>query len=185
MFYYDGFLEQASLNYDDLFSYALYMGNVENIAYKRFSKYLLKDLVEFLNLRKQVTTTSAESDVYASLGVDTEESIFPLDQIDTLPDIQTATPIEKLTKKFFEIINAKSLGEIRRMVYHAGRYNDGANVRVDQPALSITSTDQVAMDTIKEANTALENAIDASIQGMAAKIILFDQYRVQLPNNPK
>lgn len=44
VFYYDGYSESRSLSQDNLFRYLLFLQNTENIAYKRFTKYLLKDL---------------------------------------------------------------------------------------------------------------------------------------------
>ena len=52
--------------------------------------------------------------------------------IATLPDIQTVRPILSYLKKFHEIINAKTLSDIQKHVYNAGRYNSGTLVRVDQ-----------------------------------------------------
>lgn len=163
VYYYDGYTEQKALQYDSLFAYGLFLANRENFAYQRWSKHLLGDIVGSLNGQQERSQTAAEKNLLSSLGSDVGGSIFPLDQIREIPDIQTRLPLETLTKKFYQIINTATLGEMRKNVYNAGRYNDGSRVRVDQPTLSITSRDQVALDTLKTLNTSIEYTIDAMV----------------------
>ncbi len=44
VFYYDGYNESAALDFRALYQYVLSIKNMENFAYKRFSKYLLSDI---------------------------------------------------------------------------------------------------------------------------------------------
>lgn len=45
-----------------------------------------------------------------------------------LPDIQTPRLIAGFVKKFYEIINSKTLGDEQLFVHNAGRYNSGTSV---------------------------------------------------------
>ncbi len=49
----------------------------------------------------------------------------------SLPDIQTARPIMTYLKRFHELVNAKTLGDIQKFVHNAGRYNSGTTLRLD------------------------------------------------------
>lgn len=62
-------------------------------------------------------------------------------------------------------------------MHNAGRYNTGSSVRVDQPTVQATLMDEVALSTLKEANAALETAIDTQITSgnYARKLVLFDK----------
>lgn len=44
VFYYDGYNESASVDMTNLYKYVLFTQNVENLIYKRWSKYLLGDI---------------------------------------------------------------------------------------------------------------------------------------------
>lgn len=44
VFYFDGFYESKSIELRKIFQYALWIQNVENLAYNRFTKYLLSDI---------------------------------------------------------------------------------------------------------------------------------------------
>ncbi len=44
VFYYDGYTESRSVSKDSIYKYLLFLQNAENIAYKRFTKYLLSDI---------------------------------------------------------------------------------------------------------------------------------------------
>lgn len=65
VFYYDGEYESKSVNLRSLFQYSLTMKNSENIAYKRFTKYLLEDinrtLLEFDTIHDQEFADFAKS----------------------------------------------------------------------------------------------------------------------------
>ncbi len=70
VFYYDGEYESKSVNLRSLFQYALSMKNSENIAYSRFTKYLLEDINTTL-LQFDTTQDKEFNDFAASLGLST------------------------------------------------------------------------------------------------------------------
>lgn len=162
VFYYDRYLEQKSLDYTQLPAYALFMKHSEEIIYNRFSKYLLGYIVSQLNSLKKNDQSDIEKGILASLGVDpaSQDSVFPLDQLAKMPDIQTRIPAMQMMKQFYELVNKKTLSDIRALVHNAGRYNIGANVSVDQPTLLITIADQIAMNIVKSTNDKFEEYID-------------------------
>lgn len=77
-----------------------------------------------------------------------------------MPDVQTRIPAMQLMKQFYELVNKKTLSDIRAAVHNAGRYNIGSNVSVDQPTLLITIADQIAMNIVKSTNDKFEEYID-------------------------
>ena len=162
VFYYDRYLEQKSLDYTQLPAYALFMKHSEEIIYNQFSKYLLGYIVSQLNALKKNDQSDTEKGILTSLGVDpaTQDSVFPLDQLTKMPDIQTRIPAMQLMKQFYELVNKKTLSDIRAAVHNAGRYNVGSNVSVDQPTLLITIADQIAMNIVKSTNDKFEEYID-------------------------
>jgi hypothetical protein len=150
VFYYDGYTESLSTDPATMYKYALYSQNIENIAYNRWSKYLLTDIMEAM--RQFQNTQSGAVDAYAqSLGLTGVLGDDTMDQsaIDKLPDIQTRQPILAYLKRFYETINQKTLSDIQKYVHNAGRYNSGTTVRVDQGAIMMTMTDEIARDTLK------------------------------------
>lgn len=80
-------------------------------------------------------------------------------------------------KRFYEILNQKTLSDEQLFVHNAGRYTSGSMVRVDQPTIQGALMDEVSISILKEANTALENAIDQQItaSGYARKAVIFDK----------
>lgn len=68
VFYYDGFYESQSVNLRKFFQYALAMQNAENIAYKRFTKYLLFDINAAL-LRYDEVNNAEYNETLQSLGI--------------------------------------------------------------------------------------------------------------------
>ena len=68
VFYYDGFYESKSVNLRELFQYGLSMQNSENLAYNRFTKYLLKDVNTALLQFDQVNNKESNATL-ASLGI--------------------------------------------------------------------------------------------------------------------
>ena len=61
VFYYDGEYEAQSVNLRSLVQYGLSMENSENLAYKRFTKYLLKDINNILSLYDTANNTDINS----------------------------------------------------------------------------------------------------------------------------
>lgn len=106
--------------------------------------------------------------------------------IATLPDIQTARPIITYLKRFHEVINKKTLSDIQQYVHNAGRYNSGTIVRVDQGALQMSLTDEVAMQRLKGINSAIETAIDKKITDnkYARPIVILDAVYEKSPFIP-
>lgn len=89
------------------------------------------------------------------------------------PDIQTRTAIMKIAKQFYEVINEKYVGDILKFVYNTGRYGDGKDTRVDIGAVLISKRDKFVERALKDANTAVENAIDSLVKtGLSQDIAL-------------
>jgi hypothetical protein len=95
------------------------------------------------------------------------------DMLKNLSDIQSQNIINSFIKRFYEIINSKTLGDERLFVHNAGRYNNGSDVRVDQGSVDVSLLDETALNTIKGANDALETAINKVITDLY-KCFLFD-----------
>jgi len=167
VFYYDGFSESRSVDARSLFQYGLYIQNVENLAYSRYSKYLLRDINSALE-RFDASNDGEYHDLLTSLGVNGGSDTLTEDMIKDTPDIQTKTPIHSLVKKFNAIFNSKVLGDELHDVYNAGRYTSGATVRADIGPVSMTLMDEVANNTLKTANDAMEKSIDQGLRDMRA-----------------
>lgn len=184
VFYYDGYNESAALDFRALYQYVLSMKNMENFAYKRFSKYLLSDINSAL-AEYDSKNNKEQNETLASLGINGGSDTLDAESIAKMPDIQTVQPIRSLTKRFFEIINTKTLGDEQLYVHNAGRYTSGSTVRVDQGSVLTTLTDELAARTLKEANDALEASITDTIQTKyASNIIIFDRATVTSIGNP-
>lgn len=87
----------------------------------------------------------------------------------------------ELLKKFHELINAKSLGDIRAFVRNAGRYNDGPDIRMDQPAISISLMDYTAMNTLRQANDKLEKWVDSIEIVDPSPVVIMDYLTIKEP----
>ncbi len=184
VFYYDGYNESAALDFRALYQYVLSMKNMENFAYKRFSKYLLSDINTAL-ADYDTKNNTEQNDTLASLGISGGSDSLDSETISKMPDIQTVQPIRSFTKRFFEIINSKVLGDEQLYVHNAGRYTSGATVRIDQGSVLTTLTDEFAARILKEANDALEASITDAIQTKyASNIIVFDRSTVTSIGNP-
>ncbi len=81
-----------------------------------------------------------------------------------MQDINTKTPIQSILKDFQSIINKKTLSDAFAFVHNAGRYNNQTTVRVDLAPLQMTVMDELARTTLKQANTAMMDAIDKQIR---------------------
>lgn len=184
VFWFDSVKEAKAVVPSEWQSYnKLYLPNLEDITYQRYTKYLAKYVYD--GYQKLSTDPTATIVPFAqwngSLSGDSGAN-FPLDglpanvakQIESMgsqagggpdmtsvPDIATKEFISKSAKRFAEVINAKYLGDMAKYVYGAGRYNEGQNAHVDTPAVLITKKDTLAAATLKDANTLLEKAIDS------------------------
>ena len=72
------------------------------------------------------------------------------------PDITTKDIIEKSVKQFFEVFNAKYMGDVLRYIHNAGRYGDANNVRADSAPVVIAKKDLFMRTSLKDANTSIE-----------------------------
>jgi hypothetical protein len=162
VFYYDGYYESQSVTLRSLFQYALGMENSENLAYNRFTKYLLGDINTALGQFDAANDAENNAEL-TSLGLPTGTDGFDADTLRKMPDIKTEIPIKKLLKNFKSIINDKTLGDALKYIHNAGRYNSGTTVRADLAPLSMTLMDEVGRSTLREANTAMMNSIDQAI----------------------
>ncbi len=176
VFYYDGFYESKSVNIKKLFQYGLSMQNSENLAYKRFTKYLLKDLNSAM-LAFDKTNSKEYDDTLTDLGISPGSDILSDEVINTMPDIQTETPIRSILTNFKGIFNEKTLSDSLSFIHNSGRYNSGSSMRADIAPITMTLKDEVARSTLKEANTTLQESIDkVLIDGKIAKRIpIFDR----------
>ncbi len=65
------------------------MKNAENIAYSRFTKYLLRDITKALTVFDKTNEDPDIASTFASLGLPTGSDTLSEDQIRKLPDIQS------------------------------------------------------------------------------------------------
>ncbi len=153
VFYMDTFHDQETSSPEMWKSYNLYLENIEDIAYNRFNKYLAKKLYDasqgFYSLGSASATNSAIKSILEAYSGSTLD-------ISKAPDITTKDIIEKSVKQFFEVFNAKYMGDVLRYVYNAGRYGDANNVRADSTPVMIAKKDLFMRTTLKDVNTALE-----------------------------
>lgn len=105
---------------------------------------------------------------FASGGLDVNSS----------SDILTRYITDNATKKYLEIFNASALGDMRKYVYNAGRYNkSGSKVNVDMPPFLISVLDQVSAEMIKNVNNSLEKEITQVVSnGLSRKIVIPESY---------
>lgn len=152
VFYMDTFHDQEASSPDIWKSYNLYLDNVEDITYRRFNKYLAKKLYDasqgFYSLNSASVTDPAIKSILDAYSGSTMD-------ISKAPDITTKDIIEKSVKQFFEVFNAKYMGDILRYVHNTGRYGD-TDVRADSVPVVIAKKDLFMRTTLKDANTALE-----------------------------
>jgi hypothetical protein len=174
VFYYDGEYESESVNFRSLFQYTLGIQNAENLAYNRFTKHLLSDLNKTL-LAFDASENTEQNDYLAELGITGNGGDgFDEDTIKDMQDIHTKIPIQSIIKDFQSIINKNTLSEALANIYNAGRYNSGTSIRADIAPLQMTVMDELARNTLKEANSAVMKKIDQSIQssGFARSIAI-------------
>lgn len=186
VFWFDSIKESKAIVPSEWRAYNdLYLPNLEDLTYRRFTKYLAKYLYDGY---QQASTDPTKIPVpfaqwRGTLSGSTDASI-PLDglpsdvaaQVGTMavggggtdmsnvPDASTRDFIFKSVKRYAEVVNSKYLGDMAKYVYGAGRYNEGLNAQVDTPAVLITKKDSVTAAALKDANTLLENAIDAYVR---------------------
>ena len=155
------------------------MKNSENIAYNRFTKYLLGDLNAIID-RFDTTQNTEVNDFLRARGIDPGKDTLEGGAIANLPDIQTKTPILSILKDFSDIINDKTLSDAFAFVHNAGRYNTGSTVRADLAPVSVTVRDTMARTTLLEINNAIMESFDKTLieKKIPRKIAIFDTITV-------
>lgn len=108
VFYYDGFYESQSVDARSLFQYGLYLANIENFVYNRFTKYLLRDVNNAL-IQFDKKNDQEVNETLKEYGIDVGNTGVTEDMIADLPDIQTIPVIKTLVKSFSDIVNEKVL----------------------------------------------------------------------------
>lgn len=181
VFYMDAFHDQKTSSVENWKSYELYLKNVEDLAYNRFNKYLAKSLYDASqNIFSVDTSELSDPNLQKILSMREQSSL----DLSKTPDIATKDIIEKSLKKFFEVVNAKYLGDVLRYIHNTGRYGDTNDVRSDVTPIVIAKKDILMQQTLKDVNTSLEGAIDKMVQeGVSKKIPVLVQYSIKPPES--
>lgn len=153
VFYMDTFHDQETSSPDIWKSYNLYLENIEDITYRRFNKYLAKKLYDASQGFYSIDSKSVQDPTIKSLLETYSGSTTDISQA---PDITTKDIIEKSVKQFFEVLNAKYMGDVLRYVHNTGRYGDANGVRADSTPVVIAKKDLLMRTTLKDANTSME-----------------------------
>ena len=106
VFYYDQFRENAALQHQNYIGYQMYLQNMEDITYNRYSKELAE------KVKQQVLGMQNHDigDLLAQIDPD-----FDISGISNGPDIAGSSDImtryitDNATKKFLEVLNASTL----------------------------------------------------------------------------
>ncbi len=169
VFYFDSFRESAWLNYSSYIWYKWYLENKEDISYKRFTKELAQKLKSEIlwNTNSQISDLAKKVD--PSLSDDFLEWVD--DSLDNVPDIQSRYIINNSVKSFVEIFSKWSIGELRKNVYNAWRYNYGQDVNVDFAPYLITVLDVLNDEIIKDFSDDLEEKIDELVMNWLSRDI--------------
>jgi len=163
VFYFDEFREQASLSYSKYQWYEAYLENKEDINYSRYSKELAQSI--------QDRVLWSQNDEIKELIDDLDPNITDLSKIDDFqsrwPDISDTSAIStrfitnNVTKKFLEVLNSSTIGDFRKDVYNAWRYNwEGSKVNVDTIPYLVSVLDTIWDNVILWASNNLEEKID-------------------------
>ncbi|MBW7954446.1 VCBS repeat-containing protein [Candidatus Gracilibacteria bacterium] len=177
VFYYDQIRESKALKLVDYKAYENYLNNLEDLTYNRFSKELTE------KLKKDYTNAQGDfiGDVKSILGDQANiGSLIGRPTTLNIPDVQLRHIIKSTTKQFLEIFNADSLGEMRKNVHNAGRYNSGSSVvNVDLIPTLISNLDKLSEKSIKNVNTDLEKVIDDVVKkGFSRNIAIPNEFDI-------
>lgn len=165
VFYYDGFSDQSSIASSNYRGYQLYLENLEDIVYKRYSKRLATYLQS-----EYKKATEAENGAYENysdiLGPELLQQIRDSEGInfDKIPVAQTTEVVKQTTKRFFEVFNSKSLGDVLAGIANAGRYGLGNSARVDVANVLIAKEDRLMEEVLKNTNDALGAAVNDLVE---------------------
>ena len=177
VFYFDQFREQSWLSYEKYQWYEAYLENKEDLNYSRYSKELAQKIQDRVlgSQRDQITDLIKDLDPTAS-----DLSALWSWMLDELkgPNIYQTSAIstrfitKNVSKKFLETLNSSTLGEFRKDVHNAWRYNwTGSKVNVDTIAYLISILDKVWDNIILGVNNTLEKEIDTLVKwGLSRKI---------------
>jgi uncharacterized repeat protein (TIGR01451 family) len=173
VFYYDQFRENEALQYQKYTGYEMYLQNVEDITYNRYSKELAKKVSDQVLGRQNAELQDLLTAVDPEFGTSGIES-GP--DVNSSSDVLTRYITDNSTKKFLEIFNGSALWEMRKHVYNAGRYNNGGGrVNMDMPPFLVSVLDQVSGEIIKNVNTSLESDITEIVaNGLSREIALLE-----------
>lgn len=176
VFYMDAFHDQQTSSPDLFKSYNLLLENIEDIAYNRFNKYLAKKLYDASQGFYSLNSESVADPTIKSILEAYSGSTMDLSKA---PDITTKDIIEKSVKQFFEVFNAKYMGDILKYIHNTGRYGDANNIRGDIAPVAIAKKDLFMRTTLKDANTSIEDAIDSLIQtNLAEPLKIATSYKI-------
>ncbi|MDP2089997.1 MAG: FG-GAP-like repeat-containing protein [Candidatus Gracilibacteria bacterium] len=171
VFYYDQFREEKALNYNSYEAYESYLENKEDILYSRFNKKLSDAVINKSSSSSNETIAKLLEKVDPNYG---KEYIGEKPDTSRVPDIHNRYLINNVTKKFLEIFAKGTIGDFRKDVHNAGRYNGtGSSLNVDMIPYFVTVLDLVNDEITKDINTELEKQIDELVKtGLSRYIAL-------------
>ncbi|EKE27248.1 MAG: hypothetical protein ACD_3C00233G0001 [uncultured bacterium (gcode 4)] len=175
VFYYDGKRDEQIVSYSLWKWYQLFLNNIEDIAYFRYTKYLAKDISDAFYASTNKESNDALKDAWAAnpdllqyVNANLGNS-WP--DLTKTPDVMTKKVIETLTKNFFQIFSDKYIGDILKYVYNTGRYWNTKNTRVDTVISIISKQDNTMKRILKDTNTSLEWFTDNLLKKWLARNI--------------
>ncbi len=177
VFYYDQIRETKAVKYVDYKAYEATLLYKEDLSYNRFSAELAEKL--------KANYFWAQSDYIGDVGsifwsgIDLSTMLlWPTTQ--NIPDVQTRHIIQNTTKNFLQIFNGSALGDMRKNVHNAGRYNSwSSNVSVDLIPTLLTSLDMLSQTSVKNVNNDVEKIIDEVVKkGLSRNIAIPSEFQV-------
>lgn len=175
VFYYDSFRESSSLNYNKYVWYQAYLDNKEDIVYNRFGKVLADKIKGAVMWDQENTVQELAWKVDPSFDISSFTSAMDLS---TIPDIQTRSVVENVSKKLIQMFSDWTIGDFRKDVHNAWRYNgSGTSINMDMVPYIITLLDWVNDKVLKQWITDLEDKIDNVVKTKLQKD-LYLPYRI-------
>lgn len=173
VFYFDSVRENQSLNYSSYVWYNLYQENKEDLVYNRFTSDFANYLKEKFSWKDTDDILSMVSNIDDSIDV----SQFSQDENMDLQDIQARHIIKNSIKSFVEIFSPWSIGDLRKDIYNAWRYNFWNNVNVDFSPYIVNVLDIVNDQIIKELNDDFEKQVDDLVKNwLSRKVAILNDY---------
>lgn len=180
VFYFDQIRESKAVVYDNYISYNQYLENKEDLTYNRFNNDLANKLQWWVikNSNKEIWQMIKNLDPTFNPA-----SMWDWVDLTNTPDIQSRHVIKSYTKNMLEIFNQSALGEFKKNVHNAWRYNKtNKKVNVDTPSFIISSLDTVNTEIIKSINNVLEQQIDNLVKGGLSRKIAIPTLKRQAYN---